>query len=184
MTGWEISPFEQNGLTVTPLRPPVLPEPPRHGEDPSDCSSCRHRGDGIWLDDRWRLTRVPGVGVPLVLMLHPRDHYDLDDLPDELAAELGVLTVHLARHIEALPHIARAHVYRIGDGGAHLHVWFFARPTGQSQLYGSWLVVWDDLLPVYPSDIADTDAATVAQALASSHGGVAVAGESGSGEDG
>lgn len=184
MTGWEISPFEQNGLTVTPLRPPVLPEPPRHGEDPSDCSSCRHRDDGIWLDDRWRLTRVPGVGVPLVLMLHPRDHYDLDDLPDGLAAELGVLTVHLARHIEALPHIARAHVYRIGDGGAHLHVWFFARPTGQSQLYGSWLVVWDDLLPVYPSDIADTDAATVAQALASSHGGVAVAGESGSGEDG
>ena len=24
---------------------------------------------------------------------------------------------------------------RIGDGGAHLHVWFFARPEGQAQLF-------------------------------------------------
>jgi hypothetical protein len=173
MTGWDISPFEPQGLTVAPLRPPVLPEPPRHGEDPADCSACRQRDEGIWLSDRWRLTVIPGVGVPLVLMLHPRDHHDLDDLPDELAAELGVLTVHIARHIQALPHIARAHVYRIGDGGAHLHVWFFARPAGQSQLYGSWLVVWDDLLPEYPVDIADADAALVATALAASFGGTA-----------
>jgi hypothetical protein len=27
MTDWEISPFEPAGLTVAPLRPPVLPEP-------------------------------------------------------------------------------------------------------------------------------------------------------------
>ena len=119
-----------------------------------------------------------GVGVPLALMLHPRDHHDLADLPDELAAELGVLTVHLARHIQALPHIARAHVYRLGDGGAHLHVWFFARPAGQSQLYGSWLVVWDDLLPEYPAEIADADAAVVARALAASYGGIAITSES------
>ena len=120
------------------------------------------RDEGIWLNDRWRLTRIRGVGVPLVLMLHPRDHYDLADLPDELAAELGVLSTHIARHVQALPHIARAHVYRIGDGGAHLHVWFFARPEGQAQLYGSWMVVWDDLLPEYPADVADADAAIVA----------------------
>jgi diadenosine tetraphosphate (Ap4A) HIT family hydrolase len=171
MTGWDISPFEPDELRVAPLRPPVLPEPPRHGEDPSDCGSCRRRDEGIWFDDHWRLTRIPGVGVPLALMLHPRDHYDLTDLPDELAAELGLLTVRIARHMQALPHIARAHVYRIGDGGAHLHVWFFARPAGQTQLYGSWLVVWDDLLPEYPADVADADAATVADALVASHGG-------------
>jgi hypothetical protein len=49
---------------------------------------------------------------------------------------------------------------RIGDGGAHLHVWFFARPEGQAPLYGSWMVVWDDLLPEYPVGVADADAAT------------------------
>lgn len=171
MTGWDISPFEPDGLRVSPLRPPVLPEPPRHGEDPSDCTSCSRRDDGLWLNAHWRLTRIAGVGVPLVLMLHSRDHYDLVDLPDELAAELGVLTAHVARHMQALPGISRAHVYRIGDGGAHLHIWLFARPEGQSQLYGSWLVVWDDLLPEYPADIADADAAIVADALVASHGG-------------
>jgi diadenosine tetraphosphate (Ap4A) HIT family hydrolase len=171
MTGWDISPFEQEGLVVSRLQPPVLPEPPRHGEDPADCESCRRRDEGLWLDEHWRLTRIGGVGVPLVLMLHPRDHHDLSDLDDDLAAELGVLTTHLARHVEALSHISRCHVYRIGDGGAHLHVWLFARPEGQSQLYGSWLVVWDDLLPEYPADVADADARTVADALVASYGG-------------
>jgi hypothetical protein len=171
MTGWEISPFEQVGLRVAPLRPPVLPESPRHGEDPADCDACRHRDEGIWFNDRWRLTRVLQVGVPLVLMLRTRDHYDLDDLSDELAGEMGVLTTHIARHIQGLPNIARAHVYRLGDGGAHLHIWFFGRPVGQAQLYGSWMVVWDDLLPEYPADVANADAAIVASALISSDGG-------------
>ena len=171
MTGWDISPFEQDGLRVAPLRPPVLPEPARQDEDPSDCGTCRRRDEGIWLNDRWRLSRITGVGVPLVLMLHPRDHYDMTDLPDDLAAELGVLTTHIVRHMETLRYIARAHVYRIGDGGAHLHVWFFARPAGQAQLYGSWMVVWDDLLPEYPADVADADALIVADALTSSYGG-------------
>jgi diadenosine tetraphosphate (Ap4A) HIT family hydrolase len=104
-------------------------------------------------------------------MLHPRDHHDLEDLSDDLAAEMGILSTHVARHVQALPHISRCHIYRIGDGGAHLHIWFFARPEGQSQLFGSWLVVWDDLLPEYPSALAGNDAATVAGALVASYGG-------------
>ena len=153
MTDWDISPFEPDGLRVTPLRAPVLPEPARQDETALECRSCRRRDDGLWLDDHWRLTRLAKVGVPLVLMLHPRDHYDLSDLPDERAADLGVLIAHIGRHVEAQPNVARAHVYRIGDGGAHLHVWFFARPVGQAQLYGSWMVVWDDLLPEYPEKL-------------------------------
>ncbi|WP_250008075.1 hypothetical protein [Actinoplanes sp. M2I2] len=171
MTGWDVSPFVPEGLRVSALREPVLPEPPRHGEDPADCRSCDHRDEGLWLNDDWRLTRIAGVGLPLILMLHPRDHHDLADLPDDLAAELGVLTKHLARHIQALPHISRAHVHRIGDGAAHLHIWFFARPEGQSQLYGSWLPVWDDLLPPYPDDVAAADASLVVDALVASIGG-------------
>ncbi|HEV2372170.1 MAG TPA: hypothetical protein VGS19_08380 [Streptosporangiaceae bacterium] len=171
MTEWDISPFEPGGIRVAPLRPPVQPEPARHGEDPSDCSPCRGRDEGIWFSDHWRLTWVAGAGVPLALMLYPRDHYDMADLPGELASELGLLCAHIVRHVEALPHISRAHVYRIGDGSAHLHVWFFARPEGQAQLLGSWLAVWDDLLPEYPADVADADAATVADSLVASYGG-------------
>ncbi|HEU4674996.1 MAG TPA: hypothetical protein VFS29_03350 [Motilibacteraceae bacterium] len=171
MTEWEVSPFESQGLRVSPLRAPVVPEPPRHGEDPTECRSCALRDEGIWLDERWRLTHIDGVGVPLVLMLHPRDHHDLADLDDERAAQLGVLSTHLARHVEALPHVSRCHVYRVGDGSAHLHLWFFARPEGQRQMLGSWLPVWDDLLPEYPTDVAAADALAVARALAASYGG-------------
>lgn len=171
MTEWEISPFERDGLRVSPLRPPVVPEPPRHGEDPSACSSCTRRDEGLWLDDHWRLTQHTGVGIPLLLMLHPREHHDLMDLPDELAGEFGVLSAHITRHMQAIPHIANAHVYRLGDGGAHLHVWFFGRPEGQRQLLGSWLVVWDDLLPEYPADVATADAESVVDALIASYGG-------------
>ena len=171
MTEWEISPFEQDGLKVAPLRAPVLPEPARHGEDAARCGACHRNDSGVWLNKRWRLSQISGGGVPLALMLHPREHYDLADLPDEMAAELGVLTTHIVRHMEALPHVARAHVYRFGDGGAHLHTWFFARPMGQPQLLGSWLVVWDDLLPEYPASLAQSDAAVVAGALSNSYGG-------------
>ena len=171
MTGWDISPFEQDGLLVSRLRPPVLPEPPRDGEDPADCGACRRADEGIWFNERWRLTRIRRAGVPLVLMLIPLAHHDLPDLPDDLAAELGVLSTHLARHVQALPGVSRSHVYRIGDGGAHLHIWFFARPEGQSQLYGSWLMVWDDLLPEYPEEVAAADAEIVADALVASFGG-------------
>jgi hypothetical protein len=68
MTGWDISPFEPDGLRVAPLRPPVLPEPGRADEDPADCNSCHARDEGIWLDGTWRLSRIDGA--PLVLMLH------------------------------------------------------------------------------------------------------------------
>jgi hypothetical protein len=39
MTMWEVAPFDQNGLRVVPLLPPVVPEPPRHDEDPATCKT-------------------------------------------------------------------------------------------------------------------------------------------------
>ncbi len=172
MAYWDIFPFEQEGLQVAPLRPPVLPEPPRGGEGGVGCRACASDGsEAVWRDEHWRLRRLSGVGVPLVLMLEPHAHHDLGGLPDALAAELGVLTAHVVRHVEALEHVARAHAMRIGDGAEHLHVWFFARPEGQAQLFGSTLVLWDDLLPEYPAGPADADARRVAAALAASYGG-------------
>lgn len=181
---------------MVPLQPPALPEAPHRGEAGQPCEACVEAGAGdradartdaradvpdgadgeVWRDERWRLLALDLSGAPLVLMLQPLAHHDLIDLPDDLAAELGVLSVHLARAVEALTGIARCHVMRIGDGGAHLHVFFFARPEGFGQLRGSFLVVWDDLLPPVPADVRAADAAAVAAALARSYGGAAATG--------
>lgn len=177
LTAWEIFPFESDGLRVVPLKMPQVPEPPRRGEGGLLCDSCATDGRGeIWQDDRWRLvTFSEPSGAPLVVMLLPKDHFDLNELPDDLAGELGRLIVHTARAMETLPHVARAHVSRWGDGGAHLHVFFFARPEGFGQLRGTCFAIWDDLLPPTPSDIRDADALVVGRALALSYGGRAAA---------
>jgi hypothetical protein len=175
LTAWEVFPFESDGLRVVPLKKPELPEPLRRGENGSSCDSCATDGRGeIWQDHRWRLvTFSEASGSPLVMMLLPKEHFDLIDLPNELASELGILVAHIARAIESLPHIARAHVSRWGDGGAHLHVFFFARPAGFVQLQGTCLAVWDDLLPPTPIAVRDADALDIARALAISYGGQA-----------
>jgi diadenosine tetraphosphate (Ap4A) HIT family hydrolase len=176
LTAWEIFPFEPDGLRVVPLKTPEIPEPPRRGEGGVACDSCSSTGRGeIWRDDHWRLiTFSEPSGAPLVLMLLPRDHFDLTDLPDDLASELGRLIVHVARAIESLPNVARAHVSRWGDGGAHLHLFFFARPEGFVQLQGTCFAVWDDLLPATPKDVRDADGRDVARALTQSFGGTAM----------
>ncbi len=171
MTGWETFPFEPDGLRTVPLAPPQLPEPPRHGEGGTDCGACAADRPAVWSDEHWRLSALgQPSGVPLVLFLESRQHYDLPALPDDLAAGLGLLTVRICRAIEALPHIARAHVSRWGDGGAHLHVFFFGRPAGFPQLRGTCLALWDDVLPAVPAGQRDADAALVGRALAESCG--------------
>ncbi len=82
--------------------------------------------------------------------------------------------MHVARAVEGLPHVARVHVSKWGDGGAHLHLFFFARPEGFAQLRGTCLALWDDLLPATPRDVRDADAAAVARALVGSYGGTAL----------
>jgi hypothetical protein len=90
------------------------------------------------------------TGLPVVLILESRSHLDLGDLPNLLAAELGVMTVRLERAIRSLDGVARVHVNRWGDGAAHLHLWFLARPYGRLQLRGTFLSLWDDILPAMP----------------------------------
>ena len=83
-------------------------------------------------------------------MLMPRDHLDLGDLSDGMAAELGVLAVRVTRAVEALDAIGRVHLYKFGDGGAHLHAFLLGRPAGLLQLRGSNLALWEEMLPVLP----------------------------------
>ena len=147
-TTWDTFPFEGE-LKVRKLDPPVAEEPARKGEDIADCKACQAGDDGyVWVNERWRVRSMDRpTGLPMILILEPRSHLDIGDLPNLLAAELGVLTVRVERAIRSLDGVARVHVNRWGDGSAHLNLWFMARPQGQLQLRGSFLPMWDDILP-------------------------------------
>jgi diadenosine tetraphosphate (Ap4A) HIT family hydrolase len=177
LADWEPFPFEVEGIRAAKLRPPEVPEAPRNGEDLASCRGCAaNDGHPVWHNENWRLIALSEPsGAPLVLMLMPRDHFDLSNLPDDLAAQLGQIVVHVGRAVESLVHIARAHISRFGDGGAHLHVFILARPEGFVQLRGSFFTVWDDLLAPVPREVRDADAARVGELLAASYGGTASA---------
>ena len=150
-TSWPTFPFEGD-LRVRAIEPIVSQEPPRQGEDPASCAACLTADTSyLWTSARWRVRSLDRpTGLPMVLILESRSHLDLGDLPNLLAAELGVMTVRLERAIRSLDGVARVHVNRWGDGSAHLHLWFLARPFGQLQLRGTFLSLWDDILPPVP----------------------------------
>ena len=174
-TRWPSFPFEGE-MRVKPLTPPVNAEPPRSGEDPANCIACNTPDDSyIWVSERWRVRSMDRpTGLPIVLILECRSHFDLGDLPNLLAAELGVMTVRLERAIRSLDGVARVHVNRWGDGAAHMHMWFLARPSGLLQLRGTFLSLWDDILPVIPEQQWRENLALVAAWLAE-FGGTAIA---------
>ncbi len=103
-------------------------------------------------------------------MLMPRVHHDLADLPTELTAALGPMYQRVERALFALGGIARVHIDKVGDGAAHLHFWFLARPEGVLQLRGGFLPIWDDILPPIP--VADWQAnnRVIAAAMAADGG--------------
>jgi diadenosine tetraphosphate (Ap4A) HIT family hydrolase len=148
---WPSFPFEGE-LRVKPLEPISDTEPPRQGEEAATCLACAAADEAyIWVSERWRVRAMDRpTGLPMVLILESRSHLDLGDLPNLLAAELGVMTVRLERAVRSLDGVARVHVNRWGDGAAHLHLWFLARPQGRLQLRGSFLSLWDDILPPIP----------------------------------
>ncbi|SNT65739.1 hypothetical protein SAMN05421812_1268 [Asanoa hainanensis] len=174
-TKWPSFPFEGD-LRVKSLADPVDAEPRRKGEDAADCVACNTPDDAyIWVSERWRVRAMERpTGLPMVLILEARSHLDLGDLPNLLAAELGVMTVRLERAVRSLDGVARVHVNRWGDGSAHLHMWFLARPYGQLQLRGTFLSLWDDILPPIAESVWRENLALVAAWLAE-FGGTAIA---------
>lgn len=112
---------------------------------------CRKPVTGaLWADEHWRLDAAAGARLPAVVLLHPRGHYDLADLPAARSAELGPLLQRAERAVLSVDGVARVHVNRWGDGGAHLHFWLLARPAGLTQLRGTFLPLWEELLPPVP----------------------------------
>lgn len=148
--GEEYLPFV-GPMSVRPLGEKT-PEEPRRGAGAGECHACGAPDeDYVWVADRWRVrtTRRP-TGLPVVLALESRHHLDLGDLPNLLAAELGVMTVRLEKAVRSLPGIAQVHVNRWGDDESHLRVWFLARPDGRGELRGPYLPIWDHQLPPVP----------------------------------
>lgn len=165
---WETFPFDGE-LRPRALRPPVEREVLRHGAGGIDCWRCTAPdGDYLWTTERWRVRTLDHpAGLPVVLLLEPRAHYgEPGDLPDDLAAELGVLLARIERAVRAVGGIGRVHVCRWGDGGEHLHWWFMARPARLPQLIGSFAAIWDDVLPPTPEAIWHANLAAVVRELA------------------
>jgi diadenosine tetraphosphate (Ap4A) HIT family hydrolase len=163
---WETFPFDGE-MRPRALLPPVEREEPRRGEGGVDCERCRASDDEyIWTDERWRLWAPPHpTGLPVVVILEPREHFpELGELPDELAAELGIMLARIETAIWSIGEIGRVHVCKWGDGGEHLHWWFMARPARIPQLIGSFAAVWDEILPPVPEEIwrANLDAVVAA----------------------
>jgi diadenosine tetraphosphate (Ap4A) HIT family hydrolase len=164
---WETFPFDGE-MRPRALRPPEERERARFGEGGVDCHRCvAPDEDYLWTNESWRLaTPDEPTGLPVIALLESREHYaEPGDLPDELAAELGLLLAKIERAIRGLGEIGRVHVCRWGDGGEHLHWWFIARPARLPQLIGSFAAIWDDILPPVPEARWRADLQALADAL-------------------
>jgi hypothetical protein len=176
MPGWDIFPFEIDSLRIKPLQPLADEEPPRGGEDPASCYCAREADpafeqDRVWGNERWRLHLRTDMRLPVAVNLGPTEHCDLPTVPDHLAEEMGRLIVAVSAAIEALPSVGRVQLAKYGDGGAHLHLFFFGRPARILQFRGSPLLDWEENLPAVPLDVLRDNAAFVADHLVAAVGG-------------
>jgi diadenosine tetraphosphate (Ap4A) HIT family hydrolase len=162
---WPSFPFDGD-MRPRALRPPE-DEPALEGEGGVDCRACTLPDEEyLWTDERWRLSAFEPSGLPVVVILEPREHHAAPgDLPDDLARECGVLLGRLERAVRSLDGIARVHVCRWGEGAEHLHWWFMGRPAGLTQLMSSFAAIWDDVLPPTPEDVWRDNLARVVEHL-------------------
>ena len=175
MPGWDIYPYETQSLRLKPLQPLADEEPPRRGEAAADCWCAGGFGDDdgtvVWNNSRWRLGLVRDTGLPVMLNLSPLEHHDLPSLPGDLAAEMGQLVVAVSDAVEHLPSVGRVQLAKYGDGGAHLHLLFLARPARILQFRGSPLLDWEENLPRVPFEVLQANARAVAERLVVHVGG-------------
>ena len=164
---WETFPFDGEMRPRT-LLPPVEKEKPRFGERGLDCRRCAASDDEyLWTNERWRLYPLGPTGLPVVVILEPREHLvgELGEVPDEVLAELGVMLGRVEDAVRSVGEIGRVHVCKWGDGSEHLHWWLMARPARMPQLIGSFAAIWDDILPPVPEKIWRANLDAVAAAL-------------------
>ena len=141
---WPTWPFD-GPLEARALEAPTE-EGPRTGIDGVGCAQCeRSRVDDpssyiFWRDDLAMLgAPFQPWSLPLADYLMPRRHADLSDLTPDEARRCGELLMHLERAACDVLDIPRVQVFRYGEGLEHLHWWVVARPTGITQLRGTFV---------------------------------------------
>lgn len=166
LTRFETFPFD-GPLATRRLDPPVEREPARRGEGGVDCHACSTPlEDRLWSDEHWWLQLYEPSPFPGVVLLGPHEHVEsIGQLRTPLARELGPKVAQVERAIETLGDIGRVHVNVWGDGGAHLHIWFYPRPYGQLQLRGTFLPVWGLTLPDLPAEQTRAAGERIARAM-------------------
>jgi diadenosine tetraphosphate (Ap4A) HIT family hydrolase len=163
---WPIFPFEGELRVKHPL-PRMATDLAREGEGERPCRACpRPDGEYVWSDDRWRVWALPQpTALPVAVILETRAHLDFEDFSDDDARELGSMIRRLDRAIHEVGGIGRVQVSRWGDGAAHFHLWFLARPIGQMELYGFGMPLWYQILPPIDEEVRAANLRTVADAL-------------------
>jgi len=146
----------------------VVPEPPRRGEPGGEpCAICAGDvTDALWSDEHFTLHAPVNGSLPGTVWIASREHVDsFKDLPADAAAEFASLAGRIEEAILARGDVARVHLYRWGDGGAHFHVWFLPRPLGMVEAKNHMLPLWEDVLPTVSDEEMAAAAREVAAAL-------------------
>jgi hypothetical protein len=158
-------------LQMSPLEPMLVPEEPRHGElDPSECGHCEPAEWWLWRDAHWHVSGHADTGLPFWGGLAPNEHVLLHEMSPALLATMGEVVQRFAGAIKGLPGVGRTHFARWGDGSAHFHMQFYARPLGMMQGRGFMLAVWDDVLPKADPDLIAANNRQVAATMAAGGG--------------
>jgi hypothetical protein len=162
----------EGDLKMAPLGPMLVPERPRGGElDPAECFHCTLGMEhAIWKDDLWHVGTPDSFSLPFIAGLAPNEHVRLHEMTPDLLASMGSMVQRLAGAIQRLDGVARTHFSRWGDGSAHFHMAFLARPLGMMQGRGYMLAVWDDVLPSTDPELIAANRAQVAAMLAEGGG--------------
>ena len=142
---------------LTPLSPAprVVPEPPRAGEAGRPCRICNSgTTEAVWGDEHFTLHPPRACSLPGTVWIASREHVDsFADLPPAAAADFaGVVASAERAMLDRDGEVARVHLYRWGDGGAHFHVWLMPRPLGMLEATGAMLPLWEDVLPNAPDE--------------------------------
>jgi len=166
----------EGDMLMAPLEPMLVPERPRSGElDPGECFHCARGADSwIWKDDLWHVGAPDSFAIPFWAGLAPNQHVRLHEMSPDLLTSLGGIVQRLAGAIQGLEEVARTHFSRWGDGSAHFHMAFMARPLGMMQARGYMLPIWDDLLPPADPQLVAANRMRVARVMAEGGGAALV----------